>query len=93
MFHRRSTQYSHSKFSVLHQRGEYVAKGSTVRFTTVSDDDDDGFENNDIDKNLQVTFTLIRNKNSQFYSCQKRLGFHLEHQNTYLCYITEIEKA
>ena len=82
MFHRRSTQYLHSKFSVLHQRGEYVAKGSIVRFTTVGDDDDDGFENNDIDKNLQVIFSLIRSKDWQFYSCQRPLGFHLEHQST-----------
>jgi hypothetical protein len=82
MFHRRFTQYSHTKVSVLHQRVEYVAKGSTVTFTTVGDFDDDGFETDDIDKNLQVTFSLIRSKDLQFYSCQRRLGFLLEHQST-----------
>ena len=78
MLHQRSTQYPHSNFSVLHQRGEYVAKVCTVRFATVGDDDDGGYENNDIDKDFQVTFSLIRSKNSQFYSCQRR-GFRLEH--------------
>jgi len=56
MLQQRPTQYSHSKFSVLYQRGTHVAKERNVRFTTVGDQDDGCNENNDIDKNLQVTF-------------------------------------
>jgi len=53
-------------------------KESSVSFTTVGDEDGNGYKNNYVDKNSQVTFSLIRSKDSQFYSCQRRLGFHLE---------------